>query len=131
MNRANLDTASPGNGFDTLAFVIIAALGALVSFAFTGFVFGIVNNLFHLPIAGAFYDEPQFAHDPFVQSLRYFASGIWLLLRGADHYVDSYSLFILLHYFSRFIAFVGFLACADLLGVRSRKERAVFTAFSS
>jgi hypothetical protein len=120
--------ASPGRGaFDLIGFAGAAAVGALLSLALTGFVFGINNNIFHLPIVGALYDEPQFAQDPYIQSLRFFASGLWLLLRGVDRYVDTYGLFLGLDYLSRFLAFVGFLACADVLGVRRRKERALFS----
>ncbi len=122
------DAASDKSDFDLLGFVVTAAVGALVSVAVKGFVFGIVNNIFHLPIVAALFDEPQFAHDAFIQSLRYFASGFWLLLRGAGRFVDAYWLFLSLHVLSRFVAFAGFLACADLLGVRRRSDRALFAA---
>lgn len=103
-----------------------AVIGALASLAITGFVFGKSNNLFHLPIVAALFDEPQYADDGFIQSLRFYASGIWLMLRGADRYGDPYWLFLALNYLSRLIAFVGFLLCANQLGVRTRRQRALF-----
>jgi hypothetical protein len=104
----------------------IAALGAACSLLFTGFVFGVDNNAFHLPIVAALFDEPQFQTDTFIQSLRYFASGVWLALRGSAKLVDPYWLFLVLAYLSRLVAFLGFLLCASLLGVRGIRRAAVF-----
>jgi hypothetical protein len=114
------------SSFDLIGFVAPAMIGALLSLAITGFVFGVNNNIFHLPIVLALFDEPQFAQDSFIQSLRYFSAGPWLLLRGLGRHVDPYWLFLGLDYVSRLISFTGFLACADLLGVQTRKERALF-----
>jgi hypothetical protein len=118
---------SPGRGvFDPIGSAVVAVAGSLVSLIITGFVFATDNNTFHLPIIGELYDEPQYAGDTFIESLRFFASGVLLLLRGSDRYNDPYRVFLGLDYLSRLLAFAGFLACADLLGVRSRKERALF-----
>ena len=125
--KASLDMASSPVRYGAPGVLLTASIGALLSLALSGFVFGINNNEFHLPIVGLLYDEPQFAHDEFMQSLRYFSSGLWLLLRGADHYVDPHLLFLGLDYISRLIAFLGFLVCADLLGIRTSKDRAIFT----
>ncbi len=108
--------------------LIIALLGALLSVAVSGFLFGADNNVFHLPIVDALYDEPAFAHDPFIQSLRFYASGLWLALRGVGRSMDPFWLFLGLHIAARFLAFVGFLACADCLGLRTREARALFAA---
>ncbi|MFA4994809.1 MAG: hypothetical protein WC521_05855 [Bdellovibrionales bacterium] len=121
-------SSSPGNIF------IFSLLGAALSLVVTGFVFGTCNNLFHLPIVGRMYDEPQFAQDSFIQSLRYFASGVWLLLRGTDRFISPYWLFLGAAYVSRIIAFAGFLSCADLLGIKTQKQMALFSlllAFSA
>src|SRR5208337_1354419 len=123
--KASLDMASSPVRYDAPGLLLTANIGALLSLAISGFVFGINNNEFHLPIVGLLYDEPQFTHDEFIQSLRYFSSGLWLLLRGVDRYVDPHLLFLGLDYISRLIAFLGFLACADLLGIRTSKDRAI------
>lgn len=105
----------------------ICAVFALISLLFTGSVFGIDNHLFHLPIVDRLYDEDQFADDAFVQSLRYYSSGIWLLLAGVGrHAGDMHLMFHVLLYFSRMLAFVGFVCCASLVGIRSVRERCLF-----
>jgi hypothetical protein len=84
------------------------------------------NDLYFLPIARALYDLPQFGHDAFIQSLRYYASGPWMLLSGVARSVDVSSLFLVFDYLSRLIAFIGFLLCGDLLGIRSWRDRSLF-----
>jgi len=112
---------------DPKGFAAIAILGAALSLLTTGYVFGTKNNLFHLPIVGMLFDEPQFQHDAFIQSLRFYAAGPLLLLQGADRYVDPAKLFLALDALSRLLAFAGFLACATLLGITSRRDRIIFT----
>lgn len=110
---------------ETLA---VAALGAALSLLHTGFVFGIENNVFHLPIVAALYDEPQYRDDLFIQSLRHFSSGIWLLLGGFEkHFGHSQALFFALACLSRWLCFIGFLCCASLLGVVDRRDKIVFS----
>jgi hypothetical protein len=114
--------------FDWPGFLAAAAGGALASVAITGFVFATGNNIYHLPIVAELYNEPQFAGDEFIQSLRHYSSGVWLLLRGSASFIEPSRLFLLLALLSRFLSYAGLLACADCIGVRSRKERAFFTA---
>ena len=109
-----------------LEILALGAVGAAISLALTGYQFGIINNLFHLPIVAALYNEPQFAHDSFVQALRYYSSGIWMLLEGSDRYVSPYWLFFGLDYLSRLLSFAGFLCCGTLLGVKNDTQRMVF-----
>ncbi len=116
---------------DPLGLALLAVLGAVLSLLVSGYVFGIKNNLFHLPIVGMLYDEPQFRGDEFIQSLRHYAAGPFLILEGADKYINPKTLFLCLDLASRFIAFIGFLACATLLGVKTRRDRAVFVAITA
>ena len=116
---------------DVVGLVLIAVLGAALSLAVTGFKFGLSNNLFHLPIIGMLYNEPQFRDDAFMQSLRFFAAGPFQLLRGIDRHIDPSSLFLVLAYFSRLLSFLGFLACARLLGLGTRRDRLVFATLLS
>lgn len=109
-----------------LTIIVLGALGATASLFLTGFQFGIINNLFHLPIVAALYDEPQFRNDMFIQSLRHYSSGVWILLDGAGRYIAPYWLFLALDYLSRLLCFVGFLCCGTLVGMESARERAVF-----
>jgi hypothetical protein len=119
---------------DIVGLVVAAAFGAALSLAVTGYVFGLSDTLNYLPIIGRLYDEPTFRNDAFVQSLRHFAAGPLLLLQGADGLIAPARLLLILDCVSRFLTFLGFLACARLLGVSSRRDRAVFAillAFAS
>jgi hypothetical protein len=109
-----------------LQLLVLGAVAAAVSLALSGYQFGIINNQFHLPIVAALYDEPQFGSDPFIQSLRHYSSGVWMLLQGSARYVAPYWLFLGLDYLSRLLSFVGFLCCGGLLGISTGRQRVVF-----
>jgi hypothetical protein len=110
---------------ETLA---VAAVGAALSLLHKGFVFGIENNIFHLPIVASLYDEPQYHDDMFIQSLRHYSSGVWLLLGGFDkHFGHVQALFFVLAFLSRWLCFVGFLCCASLLGIVDRRDKIIFS----
>lgn len=122
----SMGTASARASVNRLEILVLGALGAAVSLALTGYQFGILNNLFHLPIVAALYDEPQFAGDRFIQSLRFYSSGVWMLLDGSSRYVSPYWLFLVLDYLSRLLSFIAFLCCGTLLGVRTTRARVTF-----
>ncbi|HWF63335.1 MAG TPA: hypothetical protein VN685_01850, partial [Rhizomicrobium sp.] len=105
------------------AILAISAVGALASLIVTGCLVGVRNDLYFLPILGALYDLPQFANDTFIQSLRHYASGPWMLLSGLANYVPVSALSLVLGFFSRWLAFAGFGLCATLLGAHARKEQ--------
>lgn len=106
----------------------LASIGALLSLAASGLVIFANNNLFHLPIVGQLYDLPQFAQDPFIQSLRQFSSGFWQALAGSDRFVAPETTLIAVWAASRLVAFAGFIACASALGVTERAQQIVFVA---
>jgi hypothetical protein len=110
-----------------LQILFLSAVGSLALFVIVGFVLGINNNCFTLPIVADLFDEPQFAGDAFVQSLRFYSAGPWLLLSGLGKYVDAYWLYIGLLFLSQSLALAGFLACGSLLGVRALTQRILFT----
>lgn len=118
--------AVAGLSVDHLEILVLGVVGAAVSLALTGYQFGIINNLFHLPIVAALYDEPQFRDDAFIQALRHYSSGVWMLLDGTGRYVSPYWLFLGLDYLSRMLSFVAFLCCGSLLGVTSTRQRVTF-----
>jgi hypothetical protein len=118
--------AFAGASVNHLEILVLGAVGAAVSLALTGYQFGIINNLFHLPIVAALYNEPQFHNDSFIQALRYYSSGVWMLLDGSGRYISPYWLFLGLCYLSRMLSFVAFLYCGSLLGVSSIRERVTF-----
>jgi hypothetical protein len=125
MQNNSSDAATAGTGLDFQAILGISAVAALASLAVTGCLVGVRNDLYFLPILGALYDLPQFAHDAFIQSLRHYASGPWMLLSGLANYVPVSALSLVLGFFSRWLAFLGFGLCASLLGAQARREQAL------
>lgn len=107
-------------------FWVAAIGGALLSLVVTGYAFPAGNNVFHLPIVARLWDLPEFADDAFVQSLRHFSSGLWMVLAGSADRVEPRVLFLVLLVFSRLLSFLGFLACADHFGIREAKRRFLF-----
>lgn len=105
--------------------------GTIISMAITGYAFPDNNNVFHLPIVGELYNLPEFANDPFIQSLRYFASGLWMILAGSDRWIEPRHLFLVLLVASRALSIFGFLLCADRLGISAAKARYFFAALVS
>ena len=119
----------------TVELIVISICGALLSIALQGFIVGTGNNVFHLPIVERLYDLPQFAADPYIQSLRSYTSLFWVALRDAmgaggrrPQSAEITAVFFTLQVFSRWLSFIGFLLCASLLGIRSRQERLIFAA---
>jgi len=121
-NRA---ASIPNSWVETIS---VAVFASAVSVLHTGFVFGIINNSYHLPIVAVLYNEPQYHDDAFIQSLRYFASGVWLVLSGVEKHFDNIPLlFFILFFLSRVLSFIGFLCCASLLGIAERRDKIVFS----
>lgn len=123
-----MQTTQGDRPFVSPGFWLAAMAGALLSLLVSGFSFPQNNNIFHLPIVGALYDRPQFSDDVFIQSLRHFSSGIWLLLEGADRWIALDPLFLVLLFASRLLSVLGFLACADHFGIKSLGQRLAFAA---
>src|SRR5689334_18483249 len=73
-----IDTEFKNNPY---RFLLIALYGAVLSICLQGFIAGIGNNVFHYPILTRLYDLPQFTKDPYIQSLRNYASLFWIIGR--------------------------------------------------
>ena len=115
---------APGLGL----LLITAALGGGFSILCTGVVFGYGNQLFHLPIVGALYDLPQFQNDPFIQSLRNFASGIWQVLAGIDRFVPPEPLLAAALWASRTLTLFACLLIARDWGLSSPRQALALVA---
>ena len=76
------DASTPRRTRGWASFLLAAVVGTLLSMARTGHVSGVGNNMFHLPLLAGLAGMPQFAHDQFIQTLPYYASGFWLALVG-------------------------------------------------
>jgi len=97
---------------------LIALFGVFLSIISTGYVQFDRNHIYYLPIVGALYDLPQFANDSYVQSTRWFSSGIWLLLEGSSSFVDvKYILFPLLA-LARLLTFLAVFHIVAAFGYR-------------
>ncbi|MFT0879124.1 hypothetical protein VRZ08_21340 [Rhodopseudomonas sp. G2_2311] len=116
------------NAFQDASFWGATAFGTILSIAITGYAFPDNNNVFHLPIVGELYNLPELAADPYIQSLRHFASGLWMILEGSARWIDPRLLFFILLLASRALSLIGFLLCADWLGIRDAGARYVFAA---
>lgn len=104
---------------DLIRIIIVASIAAGFSLIASGHVSGFNNNAFHLNIIAGLWNDPQFASDAYIQSLKHFASGFWWPFAGRVTTDFYQTLFLSLAYLSRILVFIGFLLCASLLGVRN------------
>ncbi|ACI50546.1 conserved hypothetical protein [Gluconacetobacter diazotrophicus PA1 5] len=130
-HEAALETHRASDWRVTLGIVLWGTLLSLISSQYAG---GQVNNFYHLPILAGLYNEPQFADDLFIQSLRFYSSGFWQILSGTINGPQVFGILFFFLILSRMLLFAGMLAWASLLGFDSVRERIVFTtlvAFAS
>ena len=128
MRRAN---ALRSNSVGWLRTASLALLGTAFSFVISGHISGYNNNLFHLEILAGLPTEPQFANDPFVQAMRYWASGFRFRSYGEVDGDAVYPLLLVFNILSRVLFFVGALACATVLGIESFQQRLIFTLLTA
>lgn len=103
-------------------------LATLLSVVFTGFVPFFNNNIYHLPILRGDYDLPQFADDTFVQSLRHFSSGFWMVFAGSAAFIPP-KLFMLVAFLtSRVLFLISALSLANRFGYGGRRFSRIFLA---
>ena len=113
----------PFSGFALAAVILFCAL---LSIAISGHRSGFSNNIFHLPILERLYNEPQFGNDAFVQSLRHYASGFWMLLDGVASNSALLDVFLPLQILARLLFFTGALMMASPLGLANRRLQCAF-----
>jgi hypothetical protein len=105
---------------------LLIAAATLISFLCSGYSPIFNNNIYHIPILLRSYDLPQFADDAFIQSLRNFSSGFWLLFAGAGHVVGV-KLFLTLGLVVTHVAFfIAALHLAESIGLKEVRERSLF-----
>ena len=75
--------------------------------------------------------EPQFTNDPFIQSIRFWASGFWFPLAGEVDNETVYPLLLAFNVISRLLFFGGALACATILGIESFQQRLIFVLLTA
>lgn len=100
----------------TIATIAIV-VAALISVTVHGFVFGINNNIFHIPLALKWADDPIFANDQFIQSLRHFTSLVWVGVQRIATNDNIEVVFYLLHLLTRAASLLALALAARQLGI--------------
>jgi hypothetical protein len=109
---------------------ILLPFATIFSFFLTGYVPALSNNIYHLPILMRDYDLAQFKDDEFVQSLRHFSSGFWIVFAGAGKQLNP-KIFLGIWLFLTHLSFLA--AClhfARSLGCESNRQRNIFLLLS-
>lgn len=109
--------APPAGPWAVLICVCAATLGSLFV---DGFQFGVHNNVYHVPYVLGWDRLPAFADDAFVQSLRYFTSAVWLLLRALCTEDKVQAVFLAAHVATRLATFAALAALVRQAGVTDR-----------
>lgn len=108
--------AYPGIPFLLAASVLIAA----VSLIYTGFEFGISNNVYHIPYVLSWDQLQRFQGHDFYLTLRYFTSAIWFLVRLVANEDNVEWVFFACHILSRVGTVFALLYLAWSLGLNER-----------
>lgn len=112
-------------GLSRLGWAILLIALSLLSIGITGFTID-NNNIYHLPILEGLWREPQFAHDPFIQSLQYFSSGFWILQVGIADDNNVLKFFLPWLFVSRILFFAGIASWIPMLGLKGRTQTLIF-----
>jgi hypothetical protein len=103
-------------------------IAAVISISIQGFEYGVLNNIFHIPIVLRFGDLPQFGNDGFIQSLQSYASIVYPLMAKIANPANVKWIFLSAHLITRVANFGAFAAIAWTLGLREWRELAIFLA---
>ncbi len=98
--------------------LMLACFAAICSIAIQNFDFAINNNLFHIAIVLRLYDLPQFANDLFMQSLRSFASPVYLLMSALASEENVAGWFFAFHVATRVLTFYALILVMLECGVK-------------
>gem|GEM_PF-2053968 len=101
--------------------LMLAAGGAWASILVQGYEFGMSNNAFHIPYVLDLPKLDQFADDAFYQSLKYYVSGVWPLLREIVNESNIEQVFFVAHAFARLLTFASFLTFLSALGIKDAR----------
>lgn len=95
-------------------------VATLLSLLALNFYFGKNNNVFHIPYVLDLSADPQFAADKFYQSLQYFTSAVWPLLKLISNEGNVATVFLVAHIVSRAAAVIAIAWMLAILGVPNR-----------
>lgn len=111
-----LGIVHPGIAFHLAASVLIAA----VSLIYTGFEFGITNNVYHIPYVLSWDQFQRFQGNDLYLTLRYFTSAVWFLVRLVANENNVEGVFFACHILSRVGTVFALLYLASALGLNDR-----------
>lgn len=137
MTNASMETASTTSPAERSTGVLFSSPwlmlfpATLLSFLFSGYVPVFNNNVYHLPILLQSYDLPQFQDDAFIQSLRHFSSGFWLVFAGAGRHVDPIIFLTGWLIVTHFAFIAACLHLAESLGYRDNRQLNLFVLLLS
>lgn len=105
--------------------MLIAAV-TVISFLYSGYSPVFNNNIYHIPLLLESYDLPQFSGDAFIQSLRHFSSGFWILFAGAGQVVGVKLFLTVGLIVTHLVFFAAALHLAASLGLKDRRALNLF-----
>jgi hypothetical protein len=108
--------------WNAVSYVLIPALFGYVSTLLTGFSFGVINNVFHLPCVLNLTRLPEFRDDAFYATLNNFTSIVWPMLRAITTEANVEQVFFAANLASRIAAFAGLVCLARSAGVERPLE---------
>lgn len=85
----------------------VSLLTTVMSISMTGFSYGVVNNVFHVPYVLNLANDPVFAGNAFYQSLENFTSIIWPVVRFFSNEENIQWVFFITFALGRFVAILG------------------------
>ena len=94
------------------------AFSAELSIQTQGFVFGYSNNVYHIPVIEHWLSSPVFTADPFIATLKYYVSGLWVVLGYLQHRASTESVFLLFHFLTRWATLLVLCAIARHCGIQ-------------
>jgi hypothetical protein len=109
--------------------VVCLAL-AVLSIWLQGFQFGVDNNVFHLPIVLRWYDLPQFADDPVMQSLRRYATPVFPALGLISNEHNISAVFRVAHLATRTLTFLALAEIGGAVGLAGLRRLALLGALA-
>lgn len=130
MRRRLAGSARAWGGRAASSLLFLAPATAL-SVVRMGHAFNTVNNAYHIPIVLGFARLPQFADDPFVQSLSRFVSPVYRALALVATEANVEMLFLAGLALAHFLTLLSLLRVAEATGLRGLGERAALVAVAA
>jgi hypothetical protein len=98
--------------------ILTTSLAAALSIETQGFIFGYSNNVYQIPMVEHWTRSPVFSADPFIASLKYYVSGLWRLLGYLYLPGSTESMFLVLHFLTRWLTLLVLCAIARHFGIK-------------